>query len=162
MKKSINLNAAVPSKDMTPPEIDQFLTCARVGRIGLILKEGPYIVPVGYGYSEGKIFFHTCREGLKMAVIQSNPDVCFEVDESTSDGSLAKSVILWGQVEVIAEKERMLPYLQKLIDKYRVPVSFAEYMRKGDRNVKEELESVRICLISPSKITGRKIVRTKF
>ncbi len=162
MKTSINLNAAAQSKDMTPPEIDQFLTCARVGRIGLILQEGPYIVPVGYGYAEGKIFFHTCREGLKMAAIQSNPEVCFEVDESTSDGSLAKSVILWGRVEVIAEKEKMLPYLQKLIDKYRVPVSFGEYMKKGNRNVKEELEAVRICLISPYKITGKKIVRTKF
>jgi len=162
MKTSINLNAAAQSKDMTPPEIDQFLTCARVGRIGLILQEGPYIVPLGYGYAEGKIFFHTCREGLKMAAIQSNPEVCFEVDESTSDGSLAKSVILWGRVEVIAEKEKMLPYLQKLIDKYRVPVSFGEYMKKGNRNVKEELEAVRICLISPYKITGKKIVRTKF
>ncbi len=162
MKTSINLNAAAQSKDMTPPEIDQFLTCARVGRIGLILQEGPYIVPVGYGYAEGKIFFHTCREGLKMAAIQSNPEVCFEVDESTSDGSLAKSVILWGRVEVIAEKEKMLPYLQKLIDKYRVPVSFGEYMKKGNRNVQEELEAVRICLISPYKITGKKIVRTKF
>ena len=162
MKTDANPRAAAPSKEMTPPEIEQFLTCARVGRIGLILKEGPYIVPVGYGYAGGKIFFHTCGEGLKMEVMQSDPEVCFEVDESTSDGSLAKSVILWGRVEIIWEKDRMLPYLQKLIDKYRVPVSFGEYMRKGDRNVKEELEAVRICLISPYKITGRKIVRTKF
>jgi hypothetical protein len=162
MKTDVNPGATVPSKDMSPPEIDQFLTCARVGRIGLILKEGPYIVPVGYGYAEEKIFFHTCGEGLKMDVMQSNPEVCFEVDESTSDGSLAKSVMLWGRVEIISDKDRMLPYLQKLIDKYRVPVSFGDYMRKGDRNVKEELEAVKICLISPHKITGRKIVRTKF
>ena len=162
MKTAVNASTTAPSKDMTPPEIDQFLTCARVGRIGLILKEGPYIVPVGYGYAGGKIFFHTCGEGLKMEVMGSNPEVCFEVDESTSDGSLAKSVMLWGRVEVISDKDRMLPYLQKLIDKYRVPVSFGEYMKKGDRNAKEELEAVRICLISPYKITGRKIVRMKF
>jgi len=162
MKTDVNASTTVPSKDMTTPEIDQFLTCARVGRIGLILDEGPYIVPVGYGYAEGKIFFHTCGEGVKMAAMRSNPEVCFEVDESTSDGSLAKSVILWGRVEIISEKDRMLPYLQKLIDKYRVPVSFGEYMRKGDRNVKEELEVVRMYVISPHKITGRKIVRTKF
>ena len=162
MQTDAKAGTTVPSKDMTRPEIDQFLTCARVGRIGLILKEGPYIVPVGYGYAEGKIFFHTCGEGLKMDAMQSNPEVCFEVDESTSDGSLAKSVILWGRAEIISDKDRMLPYLQKLIEKYRVPVTFGEYMKKGDRNVKEELEVVRICLISPYKITGRKIVRTKF
>ena len=53
-----------PSKEMSRLEIDQFLSCARIGRIGLISKEGPYIVPVGFGYSDGKIFFHSCREGL--------------------------------------------------------------------------------------------------
>jgi nitroimidazol reductase NimA-like FMN-containing flavoprotein (pyridoxamine 5'-phosphate oxidase superfamily) len=149
-------------KEMTPFEIDQFLTCARVGRIGIVLKgeSYPYVVPVGYGYFEGRIFFHTCREGLKMKAVQSNPDVCFEVDESISDGSLAKSVIIFGRMEVIKEKDKMIPYLQKLIDKYRVPVSFNEYMAKGNRNIEDELENVRICLIAPKKITGKKMVRT--
>ena len=146
---------------MTQPEIDQFLACARVGRIGVLWKEGPYIVPVGFGYSEGKIFFHTChQEGLKMEAIRSNPHVCFEVDESLSDCSLAKSVILFGRAEVIDDKDKMLPYLQKLIDKYRVPISFGQYITKGNRKVKEELEMVRICLITPDKMTGQSFVRT--
>ena len=149
-----------PANEMSKIEIDQFLTCARVGRIGLTSKEGPYIVPVGFAYSDGKIFFHTCKDGLKMEAIRTNPKVCFEIDESISDGSLAKSVIIWGQVEVIEEKERMIPYLQKLIDKYRVSVLFGEYMNKGDRNVKEELSKVRICLIAPHRINGRKVIRT--
>jgi len=149
-----------PLKEMTRPEIDQFLTCARIGRIGLISKEGPYIVPVGFAYSDGKIFFHTCREGLKMEAIRANPNVCFEVDESISDGSLAKSVIIWGRAEVIEDKERMIPYLQKLIDKYRVPLPFSDYMVRGNRNVKEELKKVRICLIVPHSMNGKKVVRT--
>lgn len=148
-----------PVHPMSGPEIDQFLTCAPIGRIGLITEEGPYVVPVGYGYSEGKIFFHTCEEGMKVEAIRSNPNVCFEVDESLSDASLAKSVVIMGRAEIIQEKERMIPYLQKLIDKYRVPVSFGEYMSRGNRKVKEELEVVRICLITPEKITGRKILR---
>jgi hypothetical protein len=161
--KNPNMNhpdGGKPSKEMSRPEIDQFLTCARIGRIGLISKEGPYIVPVGFGYSDGKIFFHTCREGLKMEAIRSNPNVCFEVDESISDGSLAKSVIIWGRVEVIEEKERTIPYLQKLIEKYRVPVPFSEYMKGGNRNAKEELKKVRICLIAPYRINGKKVIRT--
>jgi nitroimidazol reductase NimA-like FMN-containing flavoprotein (pyridoxamine 5'-phosphate oxidase superfamily) len=161
--KNPNMNhpdSGKPSKEMSRLEIDQFLTCARIGRIGLISKEGPYIVPVGFGYSDGKIFFHTCREGLKMEAMRSNPNVCFEVDESISDGSLAKSVIIWGRVEVIEEKERMIPYLQKLIEKYRVPVPFSEYMKGGNRNAKEELKKVRICLIAPYRINGKKVIRT--
>jgi nitroimidazol reductase NimA-like FMN-containing flavoprotein (pyridoxamine 5'-phosphate oxidase superfamily) len=150
---------AVP-KDMSPREIDQFLTCGRVGRLGMILPEGgPYIVPVGYGYGGGKIYFHTCSDGLKMEILRANPDVCFEVDESISDCSLAKSVIIFGRAEIIADKKEMIPYLEKLIDKYRVPVTFGEYMRKGNRDVQEELEQVRIALITPHKITGQKFVR---
>jgi nitroimidazol reductase NimA-like FMN-containing flavoprotein (pyridoxamine 5'-phosphate oxidase superfamily) len=115
---------------------------------------------MGFGYSDGKIFFHACREGLKMEAIRTNPNVCFEVDESISDGSLAKSVIIWGRVEVIEKKERMIQYLQKLIDKYRVPLPFSEYMVRGNRNVKEELKKVRICLIAPHRINGKKVIRT--
>ncbi len=147
-------------KDMTEREIDQFLTCARVGRIGMIVEERPYIVPVGYGYFEKKIFFHTCAEGMKMEAIRSNPTVCFQVDESISDASLAKSVVILGKAEILRKKEAMLPYLQKLIDKYRVPASFALYVTRGNRNVKAELEAVRICLIIPERITGKKIIRT--
>jgi nitroimidazol reductase NimA-like FMN-containing flavoprotein (pyridoxamine 5'-phosphate oxidase superfamily) len=95
-----------------------------------------------------------------MEAMRANPQVCFEVDESLSDGSLAKSVIIFGRVEVIEERERMIPYLEKLIDKYRVPVSFGGYMKRGNRNVKEELETVRVCLLTPHQIAGKSVVRT--
>ena len=141
---------------MTPKEIDQFLTCARVGRLGLILKNEPYIIPVGYAYANGKIFFHTCNKASKMNALTRNANVCFEVDEALSDASMFKSVIVFGTAEIISDKERMIPYLQKLIDKYRVPESFDAYMSKPGRNRQKELEAVRICIITPSKITSKK------
>jgi len=147
------------AEEMSPEEIDQFLTCARVGRIGISLKDGPYIVPVGYAYMNGKIFFHSCSSGLKMGGIKRKPNVSFEVDEALSDASMYKSVIMFGRAEIIDDKTEMLPYLQKLIDKYRVPVSFDDYMSRPGRNRERELETVRICLITPKKITGRKFVK---
>jgi len=147
-------------EEMVPHEIEQFLTCARVGRLGVNLRGEPYVVPVGFVYSEGKVFFHTCKTGgTKMQAIQASSNVCFEVDESISDGSFAKSVVILGHAEVIEKKATMLPYLKKLIDKYRVPVSLDEYLSRRNRNVKKELDAVRICLITPYKITGKKIVR---
>ena len=148
----------MPVEEMTSTEIDQFLTCARVGRLGVSLKDGPYIVPVGYVYSNGKIFFHTCNKGLKMDSIRRNPNVCFEVDEALSDASMFKSVIAFGTAEIIDDKKEMVPYLQKLIDKYRVPESFDKYMSKPRRNREKELKAVRICVITPKKITGRKLM----
>jgi len=144
------------AEEMTPKEIDQFLTCARVGRLGVSLKDGPYIVPVGYAYADGKIFFHTCNKGMKMDSIRENSNICFEVDEALSDASMFKSVIAFGTAEIIDDKERMIPYLQRLIDKYRVPESFDTYMSKPGRNREKEIAAVRICVITPKKITGRK------
>ena len=147
----------MPKEEMTQKEIEQFLTCARVGRIGISLEDGqPYIVPVGYAYADGKICFHTCEKGSKMDAIRHCASVCFEVDEALSDASMFKSVIAFGTAEIINDKTRMIPYLQKLIDKYRVPESFDVYMSKPERNREKELEAVRICLITPKKVTGRK------
>jgi hypothetical protein len=143
---------------MTCEEVDQFLTLARVGRLGITLKDGPYIVPVGFGYADGKIFFHTCSKGLKMDGIKSNRNVCFEVDETISDTTMYKSVILFGTAEIIDDEEKMIPYLQRLIDKYRVPLDFDEYMSKPGKNREKELKAVRICIITPKNITGRKLV----
>jgi nitroimidazol reductase NimA-like FMN-containing flavoprotein (pyridoxamine 5'-phosphate oxidase superfamily) len=142
---------------MTQKEVEQFLSCARVGRIGICLEDGqPYVVPVGFAYADGKIFFHTCNKGLKMNALRRNVNVCFEVDEALSDASMFKSAIIFGTAEIISDKERMIPYLQRLIDKYRVPESFEAYMTKPGRNREKELQAVRICVITPKRITGRK------
>jgi nitroimidazol reductase NimA-like FMN-containing flavoprotein (pyridoxamine 5'-phosphate oxidase superfamily) len=149
----------MPAEEMNQKETEQFLTCARVGRLGLVLEDGTaYVVPVGYAYADGKIFFHTCEKGSKMTALRHNSKVCFEVDEALSDASMFKSIIAFGTAEIISEKEKMIPYLQKLIDKYRVPESFDAYMSKPGRNREKEMEAVRICIITPKKITGRKWV----
>jgi hypothetical protein len=142
---------------MTSEEIAQFLACARVGRLGIMLDNGPYVVPVGFGFADGNVFFHTCSKGLKMDGIRKNPNVCFEVDEALSDGTMFKSVILFGTANIIDDKEKMVSYLQKLIDKYRVPLGFDEYMSKPGRDRERELNAVRICIIKPKKMTGRKL-----
>jgi nitroimidazol reductase NimA-like FMN-containing flavoprotein (pyridoxamine 5'-phosphate oxidase superfamily) len=124
----------------------------------MVLEEGPYVVPVGYAYSDGKVFFHTCCKGLKMGGLRRNSNVCFEVDEALSDATMWMSVIIFGRAEIIEDEQKMIPYLQKLIDKYRVPLNFDEYMRKPGRNRESELKAVRICLITPTKITGRRFL----
>jgi nitroimidazol reductase NimA-like FMN-containing flavoprotein (pyridoxamine 5'-phosphate oxidase superfamily) len=147
------------SVEMTSEEIEQFLACARVGRLGIVLDDKPYVVPVGFGYSSGKIFFHTCDKGLKMDGLRKNPSVCFEVDEALSDVTMFKSVVILGTSEIVDDDKKMIPYLQKLIDKYRVPLSFDEYMSKPGRNKEKELKAVRICVITPEKVIGKRFVQ---
>jgi len=67
-------------------------------------------------------------------------------------------VIAFGIAEIIDDEEEMIPCLQKLIDKYRVPETFDKYMSKPGKNREKELKAVRICVITPKKITGRKLM----
>ena len=144
---------------MTFEESEQFLTCTRIGRLGVMTEEGPYVVPVGFAYAGGKIFFHTCNKGLKIESLRRSSNICFEVDEALSDGTMYKSVVVFGTAEIIEDERKMIPFLQKLIDKYRVPISFEEYMSKPGRDKEEELKAVRVCLITPKRMTGRKFTR---
>jgi nitroimidazol reductase NimA-like FMN-containing flavoprotein (pyridoxamine 5'-phosphate oxidase superfamily) len=152
---------------MTRAEIEQFLTVAPVGRLGMNTPKGPYVIPVGYCFSEGKIAIHMCRkQGRKMRALRDAPIVCFEVDESISDASLAKSVVITGRAEIISEPKRMIPYLQLHIDKYRIPMPYGQYASRNNRKEEAlhkygmpELEMVRICCITPHEITGRSIRR---
>lgn len=146
--------------EMSQAEIDQFLTCAPTGRLGLIIDNEPYIIPVGYVYHEGKIAIHSCTQGKKMEALKSNPRVCFEVDETVSDVSMYKSVIIFGKSELLDEPETMIPYLQQHINKYRIPEDFETYMQRPGRMRDEELKAARIILITPDQITGRKFIRT--
>ena len=65
-----------------------------------------------------------------MEGIEKNPNVCFLVDESFSDVSMYKSVVIKGIAKVIDDEDEMISFLQGLINKYRVPVSFDECLGK--------------------------------
>ena len=62
-------------------EIEKFLQCSPVGRIGLVLGTQPYIVPVHFVYEDGKFFIHSANVGMKIECIKANSRVCFETDE---------------------------------------------------------------------------------
>ena len=81
------------------------------------------------------------------------------LDESLSDTSMYKSVIVKGTAKIIDDEEEMIPYLQALINKYRVPVSFDEYISRPGRNREKEIAAIRIILISPKEISGKCMIR---
>ena len=60
--------------------IEQIIRSARVCRLGLTDGNEPYVVPVFFGYHEGRLYFHGKSDGRKMRIIRDNPRVCFEMD----------------------------------------------------------------------------------
>ncbi len=69
-------------------EILQIIEKAKVLHLALFDADYPYIVPLHYGYeyTEGILIFymHCAKEGHKLDLIRSNPNVCIEVESDVS------------------------------------------------------------------------------
>ena len=105
-------------------EIDAFLHEQVVGRIGCHADGVTYVVPVIYAYDGNCLYAHTLV-GQKVAMMRSNAEVCFEVDEYL-DGSW-RSVIVQGRYEELEEPLHSAsstypwPHVIRLVHYVRVP-----------------------------------------
>ena len=61
-------------------EIRDILNKALVCRLGLYDGQYPYVVPMNYGYRDGRIYFHCAGEGRKIEILKRNDRVCIELD----------------------------------------------------------------------------------
>jgi len=61
-------------------EIELIMKKAICCRIGLVDGDGPYVVPVSFGYERNALYFHGALEGRKVELIKKNNQICFEVD----------------------------------------------------------------------------------
>lgn len=80
---------------LTQDEMERLLKEHWHGRLGLCVDDEPYVVPVAYKYDEGKIYFHSEKQGKKIDFMRGNSKVCFEIDESEEGWA---SVICYGMV----------------------------------------------------------------
>ena len=61
-------------------EIHEILEKGLVCRLGLYDGRYPYVVPLNYGYRDGRLYFHCAGEGRKIDILKINDRVCVEVD----------------------------------------------------------------------------------
>lgn len=61
-------------------EIEAILHRAAVCRLAMADENGPYVVPLCFGYRDNLLYFHSAREGKKLDMLKKNNRVCFEVD----------------------------------------------------------------------------------
>jgi hypothetical protein len=60
--------------------IQEILEKGLVCRLGLYDGQYPYVVPMNYGYRDGRLYFHCTAEGRKIDMLKKNDRVCIEVD----------------------------------------------------------------------------------
>jgi hypothetical protein len=95
-------------------EIESILHEATVCRIGLADDDGPYVVPVCFGYEDRSVYIHSAPEGKKLVMLEKNPRCCFEVDicgqvirgdRPCSWGMRYRSVIGYGRAAILTDPD---------------------------------------------------------
>ena len=142
---------------MNAEETQQFLETATVGRLGMISKGEPYVVPLNYIYLDDLVYFHSAKEGRKMEALRGGARVCFEVDvlmgirddtDPCAMGTYFKSVTLFGDCDRVEDSTEALRALEALVEKHS---------RRPDRSriPEEALETVVVMKIVPEHLSGK-------
>jgi len=138
-------------------EMEALLERVLVGHLGLCVDGEPYVVPIGFVYHDGRIYFHSYPRGRKIEAMRRNPRVCFQVEEvgRLLPGSTPckfsveyRSVIIYGRVRFLEEAEERLKALRLLLRKYGASEA-AEDLSEG------MLGDVLVGEITVEEMTGR-------
>ena len=112
--------------ELTKEQIEQVLASGLIGRIGCSDGKRIYILPVTYVFAEQYIYIHS-KEGSKVQIMRSNPQVCFEVD-SIEAMTNWRCVIAHGIFEELKTEKEQANALKLLKDRL-VPYLLSETMR---------------------------------
>lgn len=117
--------------------IDEIIESCEVLRLGLNAEDGPYIVPLNFGYAPGspaKFYFHGAKEGRKVDMIGSGCKAGFELDTGHRLGQAElgcshtyfyQSVIGTGLVKPVEDLEEKKRALSLIMAHYRKDQPFA-------------------------------------
>ena len=76
---------------------------ARIGRLGCIYNDAPYVVPVNYVFNGTNIYIHSLG-GRKIAALRANPRACLQVDV-IKDTYNWRSAIAFGQYKEMLDAD---------------------------------------------------------
>lgn len=135
------------SREMTGEEIEELLARSWWGNLATVEKDGPYAVPVIYGYS-GQDFYVASRPGRKISNLEKNPAVCLTVVEAESLGAAWSSVVVLGNADLVHGFRGHVAAIRALR---------GQVGRSGEVTPKDvaRMAQARVIRISPREITGR-------
>lgn len=107
--------------------MESIIRDSSVCRMGLCDGDRPYVVPMNFGYRDGKVYMHSALEGKKLDIIRKNPDVCLEfetdleivrAEEACSFSMKYRSVIAWGKASIQEEAKDKAYGLNVIMEHY--------------------------------------------
>jgi len=93
--------------------MEDVIASAQVCRLAMADEDGPYVVPLCFGYQDGVLYFHGGSDGRKLDILRRNPRVCFEFDvdvavrrgkEPCKSSVTYRSVVGFGTASFVKER----------------------------------------------------------
>ncbi|XMB73118.1 pyridoxamine 5'-phosphate oxidase family protein [Mycoplasmatota bacterium WC30] len=131
----------------------KLLNNCREGILGTISENGyPYTVIVNYVVYNGKIYFHSAKEGHKIDNIIKNEKVSFSVFDNVKIieevfTTKYQSVTVFGKAKIIPGNQEIL---KELIKKYS-----SNFLQKGYKYVEESYNTTVLIEIEIEHLTGK-------
>ena len=144
---------------ITKEECIQLLKEQKRGVLSLIGDEGyPYGIPLNHYYqeSDGKLYFHSGKKGHKIdAMLNNNKASYCVIDEGfREDGDWAfyfKSVVVFGRIEIIDDREKIYDISRKLSLKFTDDAGYIEH------EIKNSGPGTFMFALVPEHMTGKKV-----
>ena len=122
------MQGRMESHQLTESQMEDLLLEEHIGRLATLNPNGfPYVTPVHFIYSNKRIYIHGLVKGQKIANIQNNPKVCFEIDrmgkfllsEVPCDVNTEYvSVVIMGEAKILSNEEEKTEVLKKIVKKH--------------------------------------------
>jgi len=100
-------------KTLSNDEARHLFQITRVARLGCIVNDEPYVVPVNC-YLEGDYLYSHSLPGLKISALRENPHVCVQVDQIETELRW-RSALVFGKYEEITTANERADILSKLL-----------------------------------------------
>lgn len=102
-------------EDMSTAEMHALLQRQSFGHLGCARDNRPYVVPMHYAYDGKELYFLT-TQGMKTQYIDTNRQVCLQVEE-IKDSTRWRSVMVTGRATEITSKEETQRAMQIITER---------------------------------------------
>lgn len=139
--------------------MEKIVTDGYIGYLGFVSDE-PYVIPINYTYSRGRILIHCALEGKKLNLIRANPRVCIAVARQEGQptphagdacSNPFQSVLCWGEARIVGDLDERQAILNEFQARFDTPE------RKREPVSRERAAKCGAIEIRVTKMTGRSV-----
>lgn len=148
-------------QELSESETERILRENTAGVLAVIDGNGyPYSVPLSYVYTDGKIYFHSAKTGHKISAIKNCGKATFciiDKDDVQPEKytTFYKSVIAFGNAEIVDGEEETLSAIRELGEKY-----YPNHDKELQAEIAKFKSAFLIIKFNIEHITGKQAIET--